>query len=136
MMVRTQITLDAEAHRRAKRRAAELGISFAEYVRQAVDRDLGEPRPASDPSEIFGLFDSGGSAVAPAFSAAVDAGDRGHRRPTQVLAAGDTLLTTDHVLAESWLLPRARAGRDTAERFFGSIYRFGPRRERAFDLRR
>lgn len=64
MVVRTQITLDAEAHRRAKRRAADLGISFAEYVRQVVDRDLGDPTPRADPSEIFGLFDSGGSDVA------------------------------------------------------------------------
>jgi hypothetical protein len=64
MVVRTQITLDAEAHRRAKRRAADLGISFAEYVRQVVDRDLGDPTPRADASEIFGLFDSGGSDVA------------------------------------------------------------------------
>jgi hypothetical protein len=64
MVVRTQITLDAEAHRRAKRRAADLGISFAEYVRQVVDRDLGDPTPRVDPNEIFGLFDSGGSDVA------------------------------------------------------------------------
>jgi hypothetical protein len=64
MVVRTQITLDAEAHRRAKRRAADLGISFAEYVRQVVDRDLGDPTPRADPSAIFGLFDSGGSDVA------------------------------------------------------------------------
>ena len=64
MMVRTQITLDADSHRRAKRRAAELGISFAEYVRQVVDTDLGEPTRRADASEIFGLFDSGGSDVA------------------------------------------------------------------------
>jgi hypothetical protein len=64
MMMRTQVTLDAEAHRRAKRRAAELGISFAEYVRRAIDRDLGEPPRRSDPSEIYGLFDSGGADVA------------------------------------------------------------------------
>lgn len=64
MVVRTQVTLDAEAHRRAKRRAAELGISFAEYVRRVVDRDLGDPTSAADPSEVFGLFDSGGSDVA------------------------------------------------------------------------
>lgn len=64
MVVRTQITLDAEAHRRAKRRAADLGISFAEYVRRVVDRDLGDPTPRADPSEIFALFDSRGSDVA------------------------------------------------------------------------
>ena len=65
MMVRTQIALDSEDHRRAKRRAAEQGISLAEYVREVVHRDLGgEERPKADISEIFGLFDSGGSDVA------------------------------------------------------------------------
>jgi hypothetical protein len=58
MMVRTQITLDPDAHRRAKRRAADRGVSLAEYVRQVVDRDLGE-QPKGDISAIFGLFDTG-----------------------------------------------------------------------------
>jgi hypothetical protein len=62
--VRAQITLDADVHRRAKRRATELGISFAEYVRRVLDEDLGERAPRPDVSEIFGLFDSGGSDVA------------------------------------------------------------------------
>lgn len=65
MMVRTQIALDPEDHRRVKRRAAELNISLAEYVRRIVRRDLGgEQRPKADISAIFGLFDSGGSDVA------------------------------------------------------------------------
>jgi RecA/RadA recombinase len=60
MVVRTQVTLDAEAHRRAKKRAAELGISFAEYVRQAVDHELGpRQQEKSDISEISGMFGSG-----------------------------------------------------------------------------
>lgn len=60
MMVRTQIALDDEQHRRAKRRAAELNVSLAEYVRRAVRHDLGEPeRPGADISEIFGLGASG-----------------------------------------------------------------------------
>lgn len=64
-MVRTQIALDSEDHRRAKRRAAELNISLAEYVRRAVHHDLGErERPKADISEIFDLFDSGGSDIA------------------------------------------------------------------------
>jgi hypothetical protein len=62
MMVRTQITLDTDVHRRAKRRAADLGISFAEYVRRTLDRDLGE-KPTGDISAIFGLADSGVSDV-------------------------------------------------------------------------
>jgi hypothetical protein len=64
MMVRTQVTLDADAHRRAKRRAAERGVSLAEYVRQVVDRDLGEQPKRGDIKAIFGLFDSGGSDIA------------------------------------------------------------------------
>jgi hypothetical protein len=64
MVVRTQITLDVEAHRRVKRRADELGISFAEYVRRTLDRDLGEAPKSADPSQIFGLFDSGGADIA------------------------------------------------------------------------
>jgi hypothetical protein len=63
MMVRTQIMLKSDAHRRAKRRAAERGISLAEYFRQMVDRDLGE-EPKGDISAIFGIGDSGGSDIA------------------------------------------------------------------------
>jgi len=63
-MVRTQIALDSEDHRRAKKRAAEMNLSLAEYVRRAVRRELGEERSAGDISAISGLFDSGGSDVA------------------------------------------------------------------------
>jgi hypothetical protein len=80
MMVRTQITLDAEAHRRAKRRAVELGISFAEYVRRALDRDLGEPPERADPSRVFALFDSGGADVAREKDRYVDAAVSGAPR--------------------------------------------------------
>jgi len=64
MVVRTQVTLDAEARRRAQQRARELGISFAEYIRRLVDRDLGDRPNDATPSEIFALFDSGGADVA------------------------------------------------------------------------
>lgn len=64
MMLRTQIALDSEQHRRAKKRAAELGVSLSEFIRQAVERELGEERPEGDISAIFGIFDSGGSDVA------------------------------------------------------------------------
>ncbi len=64
MMVRTQIALDPEDHRRAKRRAAEMNVSLAAYVRDVVRRDLGgEDRPAADISAIFGLGSSGGSDI-------------------------------------------------------------------------
>ena len=55
MNARTQITLDPETQRRARARAADLGISFAEYVRRLVANDLGEPRPTPDMSVFFDL---------------------------------------------------------------------------------
>ena len=64
MMVRMQISLPTEEHRRARRRASELGISVAEYVRRLVARDLGEPGRTADPQSLFDLGDSGGSDVA------------------------------------------------------------------------
>ncbi len=128
------------------------------------------------------------------FFAALDRRDEDHARATAILSDGDRLVTTDHVLVESWRLARQRLGRDVAERFWGalrsgqagiehvqagdldaawrigetfsdqdfsivdrtsfavmerlgiervatfddhfSIYRYGPRRERAFDVRR
>jgi hypothetical protein len=63
MPVRTQIALDSEAHRRAKRRAADLGISMAEYVRRLVAADLGEQQAANSPEAIFDLGSSPGSDV-------------------------------------------------------------------------
>lgn len=64
MMVRMQISLPPEEHRRVRERAAELGISAAAYVRRLVARDLG-PQPATgDITAIFDLFDSGGSDIA------------------------------------------------------------------------
>jgi hypothetical protein len=55
MNVRTQITLDPETQRRAHAKAAELGISFAEYIRRLVAEDLGEPKPKADISIVFDL---------------------------------------------------------------------------------
>jgi hypothetical protein len=59
-----QISLLPEVHRRARARAADLGISVAEYVRRLIARDLGEQRVVSDPRALFDLGDSGGSDVA------------------------------------------------------------------------
>jgi len=64
MMVRTQITIDPETRRRARERAADLGISFAEYIRTLVARDLDRPGRNTDPSAIFDLGRSKGSDVA------------------------------------------------------------------------
>jgi len=64
MVVRTQIALDPEDHRRARAKAAALGVSLAEYVRRLVARDLQSPRPEFDVSSLFNLGDSGASDVA------------------------------------------------------------------------
>lgn len=55
MNARTQITMDPELQRRAHAKAAELGLSFAEYVRRLVAHDLGEPKPKTDISVLFDL---------------------------------------------------------------------------------
>jgi hypothetical protein len=59
MNARTQITMDPEMQRRAQAKAAELGISFAEYVRRVVAEDLGAPKPKADISMIFDLIREG-----------------------------------------------------------------------------
>jgi hypothetical protein len=59
MQARTQITMDPELQRRAQAKAAELGISFAEYVRRLVAGDLDETRKARPDISI--LFDLGAS---------------------------------------------------------------------------
>jgi hypothetical protein len=64
MTQRTQITLDSEQHRKVRQRAAELGISMAEYLRRIIDRELAEPSPRRDLSAILALGDSGGSDIA------------------------------------------------------------------------
>jgi len=56
-----------------------------------------------------------------AWYAAADAGDRSHDRAKQVLAAGERLVTSDHVLAETWTLLRYRLGRPAAERFWEGL---------------
>ena len=63
-MSRTQIALDQEIQRRARRRAGDLGVSLAEYVRRLVARDLGGAPPAANPAVVFDLGASGGSDVA------------------------------------------------------------------------
>jgi hypothetical protein len=55
MNARKQITMDPEMQRRAEAKAAELGISFAEYIRRLVAGDLGERKPKADISMVFDL---------------------------------------------------------------------------------
>jgi len=63
-MVRTQISLEPELRNSARRRAAALGISLAEYIRRLLVIDLSPPERVSDPSIVFDLGDSGGSDIA------------------------------------------------------------------------
>ncbi len=85
MMARVQISLDPELQRRARRRAAELGVSFAEYVRGVVTRDLGVRRKKESASLVFNLGASvPGTDVARQKDAMISeavAGARRKRRP-------------------------------------------------------
>jgi uncharacterized protein len=53
--------------------------------------------------------------------AAVDISDPGNARAREILSAGEPLVTTDHVLAESWTLVHHRIGRQAAERFWAEL---------------
>jgi hypothetical protein len=64
MMARTQITLEPEIQRRARKRAGDLGVSFAEYVRRLVARDVGNPSAKADPTLVFDLGESRRSDIA------------------------------------------------------------------------
>jgi predicted nucleic acid-binding protein len=56
-----------------------------------------------------------------AWYAAADAGDRSNRRAKEVLGSGEALVTTDHVLVETWILLRHRLGRAAADRFWDGL---------------
>ncbi len=56
-----------------------------------------------------------------AFYAAADTSDSSNKRAKAVLSAADALVTSDHVLVESWILIRHRVGRTAAERFWGAV---------------
>ncbi len=53
--------------------------------------------------------------------AAADSGDRGNRRAKELLRGTDALVTSDHILVETWLLLRFRLHRDAAERFWSAL---------------
>ena len=59
MNARTQITMDPEMQRRAHAKAAELGISFAEYIRRVVANDLGGSKPKFDVTTLFDYVKGG-----------------------------------------------------------------------------
>ncbi len=62
--MRTQIALEPEQHALAKKKAADLGISMAEYIRRVVEHDLGRADNRGDVSAVFCLGRSGGSDIA------------------------------------------------------------------------
>jgi hypothetical protein len=64
MMSRTQITLEPEIQRRARQRASDLGVSFAEYVRRLVASDVGGRSVATNPAAVFDLGASSASDIA------------------------------------------------------------------------
>jgi hypothetical protein len=84
MPSRTQVTLDPQLQQQVRDRAQELGISFAEYVRRLVVRDLGTPGTPVSPESVFNLGSSGGSDVSrdkdKMIAAAVTNARRGRRR--------------------------------------------------------
>jgi hypothetical protein len=51
--------MDPETQRRAQAKAAELGISFAEYIRRLVANDLDALEKKADITSLFGLIDEG-----------------------------------------------------------------------------
>ncbi|MGH7563257.1 MAG: type II toxin-antitoxin system VapC family toxin [Gemmatimonadota bacterium] len=53
--------------------------------------------------------------------AAADRGDGSYKRAREILSTGDRLLTTDHILVETWLLLRHRLHRSAAERFWDGL---------------
>lgn len=55
------------------------------------------------------------------FYAAADAGDSSNARAKDALDADEPLLTTDHVLVETWLLLHHRLGREAARRFWEGV---------------
>jgi predicted nucleic acid-binding protein len=55
------------------------------------------------------------------FYAGADRGDRLHERAVTILSAGESLVTTDHVLVETWLLLQRRLGPSAAERFWEGL---------------
>jgi predicted nucleic acid-binding protein len=53
--------------------------------------------------------------------AAADKSDASNSRAKAVLLAGEPLVTTDHILVETWTLIRHRLGRRAAERFWEGL---------------
>jgi hypothetical protein len=57
---RIQFAMPTELRKRAKARAAELGIAFSQYISRLISSDLGEDKPKSK-ADISIVFDLGAS---------------------------------------------------------------------------
>jgi uncharacterized protein len=55
--------------------------------------------------------------------AAADSGDRSNARAKGILKSSESLLTSDHVLVETWTLLHHRLGSSVAERFWEALRR-------------
>jgi uncharacterized protein len=53
--------------------------------------------------------------------AAADSGDRSNTRAKSILKSSEPLVTSDHVLVETWSLLHHRLGRSVAERFWDGL---------------
>lgn len=58
-----------------------------------------------------------------AWYAAADSADKSNARAQEILSAGEPLITTDHVLLETWALLRWRIHRKAAEAFWEGLRR-------------
>jgi uncharacterized protein len=56
-----------------------------------------------------------------AWYAAADSSDISNARAKAILTSGEPLITSDHVLVETWRLLRFRIVRSSAERFWGGL---------------
>lgn len=79
-MIQTQVSLDPETLKEARRKASELGISFAEYVRRLLAKDLSEKPTTSDPTAVFNLGKSGNSDIRREKNRAIREAVDAHRR--------------------------------------------------------
>jgi hypothetical protein len=64
MKVRVQFAIDSDVKRRATERAAQSGLSFAQYVVKLIERDLERPKSKTGIEAIFDLGSSDGSDIA------------------------------------------------------------------------
>src|SRR6201993_1412854 len=53
--------------------------------------------------------------------AAADSSDRSNARSKAILKSGEALVTSDHVLVETWTLLHHKLGRNVAERFWEGL---------------